>query len=307
MAFSISNLVRVGEAMGHVVWHFLSTAETMASIQGANYFNPAANLLAEDDWILAIGTDGAAPLVVASNLGGTVVVSAAIAGAAVSAALLNIAAVTVATVAAGDALSARDLVLFHSITAGAPRVDYADHFNPWLRAALRSGRYYGGKVSNPGVTTTFTVTANVHYALPFILDKRTQFQALAAAVTTLHASNFRLGLYAHENGLPGSLILDAGEVSAGSTGVKDFAASLTLDPGIYWLTSVYAGTPTMRAAGFHTAAANTPELAQLLGIGTPGTFDTRVSNALTYGALPATFGAVSYAAGESPGHWLKAS
>lgn len=307
MAFSISNLVRVGEAMGRIVWHYVSTTETMALIQGANYFNPATNVVSEDDWILAIGTDGAAPLVVDSNLAGTVVVSAAIAGAAVSAALLNIAAVTVATITAGDALAARDLVLFHSIAAGAPRVDYADHFNPWLRGKLRSGRYYGGKVSNPAVSTTFAVSANTHYALPFILDMRTQFQAIAAGVTTLHASNMRMGIYAHEAGLPGSLILDCGEVSAGSTGVKDIAISLTLDPGIYWLTSVYAGTPTLRAAGFHTAAANVPELAHLLGVGTPGTADTRVTASLTYGALPSTFGAVTYAAGESPGHWLKAS
>ena len=264
-------------------------------------------LLALDDIIIIRGSDGAATLYVATNLGGIVTTAAATAGSAVSAALLNLQAVAIATVTAGDALAARDLVLFHSITAAASRVDYADHFNPWLRATARSGRYYGGKVSNPGVTTTFTVSANVHYALPFILDKRTTFQAISAAVTTLHASNMRMGIYAHESGLPGALILDAGEVSAGTATVKDIAASLTLDPGIYWLTSVYAGTPTMRAAGFHTAAANIPDIAQLLGCATPGTFDTRITASLTYGALPTTFGAVTYAAGESPGHYLKAA
>lgn len=307
MALQQTDLVRIGTAFSRTLWLYLSTADTMAAIQGSGYFNAASTLLATDDIIIARGTDGAATLYVATNTGGVVTTAAATAGSAISAALLNLQAVSIATVTAGDAVAARDLVLFHSITAAASRVDYADHFNPWLRATARTGRYYGGKASNPGVTTTFAVSANVHYALPFILDKRTTFTAIAAAVTTLHASNLRMGIYAHESGLPGALILDAGEVSAGSTGVKDIAASLTLDPGIYWLTSVYAGTPTMRAAGYHTAAANLPELAQLVGCATPGTFDSRITASLTYGALPTTFGAVTYAAGESPGHYLKAA
>lgn len=305
MALALANLVRIGTAFNRTLWIYRSTTDTIATVQGSGYFNGAASVLAVADWIMAVGSDGAAPLYVVTNSGGTVTTAAGTSGSAVSIALLDISAGTIRTIEADDALVSRDLVAFHSVDAAGPRVDYADHLSPLLRHKLRSGRYYGGMISNPGVTTTFAVSANTMYALPFVLYRKTTFSAISAQVTSLHASNMRMGIYADLDGLPGGLVLDAGEVSAGSTGVKDISVSLTLDPGVYWLASVYAGTPTMRAAGFHTAAANLPDIAGILGIGTPGTFDTRVSASLTYGALPASFGAVTYAAGESPGHWLK--
>lgn len=307
MAISIEALVRIGTARGRTTWMYRSTTDLIAAIQGSGYFNAASGILMVGDWILCEGDDGAAALYVATNSAGIVTTAAATDGAAVTLALINIAGGILLDVSAADVEASRDLVPYHSIAAGAPRVTYADRIAPKLRATLRSGRYYGGDFANPGIATTFAVTANVHYALPFILHRRTTFNAIAASVTTLHASNLRMGIYAHENGLPGARILDAGEVSAGSTGVKDIAVSQTLSAGIYWLTSVYAGTPTMRAAGFHTGIASTPDLVAILGTGTVGTQDSRVTASLTYGALPATFGSVTYAAGESPGHYLKAA
>lgn len=306
MALQLSSLVRIGTAFGRTVWLYRHAIDAIAAVQGSGYFNGASSSVADGDWVLAEGADGAAVLYILSNSGGVVTTAAATDGAAVSALLLDLTAAPRAVPYTPDTEANRDLVLIHSAAAGASRLAYADHLAIRMRQAVRSGRYYGGDVANPGVTTTFTVAANTLYALPFLLHRQSTFSDISAQVTTLHASNMRLGIYANSSCIPGDLILDAGEVSAGSTGIKDLTlGTYQMDPGIYWLASVYAGTPTVRAAGFHTAAANMPDIMSIMGIATPGSFDTRLTASLTYGALPASFGTISRASGESPGVWLK--
>jgi len=48
----------------------------------------------------------------------------------------------------------------------------------------------------------------------------------------------RLGVYSDENFYPKELLLDAGEVSAESTGRKNISINITLDKGRYWLAAI---------------------------------------------------------------------
>jgi hypothetical protein len=132
--------------------------------------------------------------------------------------------------------------------------------------------------------TTGAIVANRLYAIPVPFAEVSRLDRLAINVTTLGTGNARLGIYEDSNAYPGKRLLDAGEVSIASTGVKALTISHLLAPGRKWLVLVSNGTPTLRA--FAVAS-----LINLLGydntLGTAGIFGFYVS--FTYAALPAAF------------------
>lgn len=98
---------------------------------------------------------------------------------------------------------------------------------------------------------TAALPVNSLRASPFIVGRELTLDRIQAEVTTPGTSaKLRLGVYADNNGYPGALLVDSGELDAGSTGVKTATINLTIQPGLYWLACL-GGTAsaTYRAEG----------------------------------------------------------
>jgi N-acetylmuramic acid 6-phosphate (MurNAc-6-P) etherase len=62
MAFTPASLTRLAGASGISLWHY-STADTIADVNTAGYFNSAANMLGVNDVIIAVTSTGGTPVV----------------------------------------------------------------------------------------------------------------------------------------------------------------------------------------------------------------------------------------------------
>lgn len=75
MAYTASSLCCIGGGSGQRLWYY-STADTIATVNTAGYFNDAATMLNVNDVILAITSTGGTPVVshtyVNANDGSTV-------------------------------------------------------------------------------------------------------------------------------------------------------------------------------------------------------------------------------------------
>lgn len=75
MAFNAANLNRLAGASGVALWHY-ATADTVATVNTAGYFNSAANMLNLNDVIIAVTSTGGTPVIshlyVNANDGSTV-------------------------------------------------------------------------------------------------------------------------------------------------------------------------------------------------------------------------------------------
>lgn len=151
-----------------------------------------------------------------------------------------------------------------------------------------SGRFYDSRIHT--TLTTFTVTVNVLYGMPFYVPTTTTYTAISIEVTTLSVGNHcRLGIYNDSTGAPGGLVLDAGTILTTTTGGKSIVISQSLSAGWYWLALVSdSSVPVLRAYSQTNALA-------ALGYtsGTDTTNHVGVSVAFTYAALPNPFTAGS--------------
>ena len=98
-------------------------------------------------------------------------------------------------------------------------------------------------------SVTGAATANYIIAMPFLVSKAITLDRIAINVTTQAAGLIRLGIYANDSskGLyPGALLLDAGEVDTGSSGIKSITINQALTPGLYWLASNSNATPIVK-------------------------------------------------------------
>jgi len=159
------------------------------------------------------------------------------------------------------------------------------------------GQYHSlpGKFSG----TTDVQVANRFSTLPFFTPRTITVDRIAVHVTTADAGkSIRLGIYEDTDFNPVDLLLDAGEISAGATGVIAATIDQVLTKGNWWLVCVSDGTPTLR--GFDRG--NTP--LTRMGIMTASAFDyTYVRKYVddSYGALSATFPAgIALATGTGP-------
>ena len=75
MAYSAADLICIGGGSGKRLWYY-STADTIATVNTAGYFNDAANMLNLNDVIMAVTSTGGTPVVshtyVNANDGSTV-------------------------------------------------------------------------------------------------------------------------------------------------------------------------------------------------------------------------------------------
>jgi len=146
----------------------------------------------------------------------------------------------------------------------------------------RSGQYHRSFVC--GGATVLTISANYLYAYAFYVPTPTTFDRIAVMVATAVAGSARLGIYSDDgNCYPASLVLDAGTVDTGTTGMKEIVINQTLSAGLYWLVFVTNAGPIFYGATYGY---------QYAPIGTD-TFDMVSRHmwfvSFTFGSLPSTF------------------
>jgi hypothetical protein len=143
---------------------------------------------------------------------------------------------------------------------------------------------------------------NIEYAVPIFLVTGGTLSKIGCEITTgAAAASVRLGVRASTaNGLPSTLLLDAGTVDASATtvvGIEITGLSLVLTSGIYWLTATsQGGNPTLRAQTGDTWPSAALSLASAIGSTTSTGY---VTAATVTGALPPTY-TVSTRAGGVP-------
>jgi len=105
----------------------------------------------------------------------------------------------------------------------------------------RTGEYVAPS-SQLGTPSTYAdVPADTLYATYLLIPQRARLDGLWMNVVGAGAAGarIRMGIYADDGNLyPGRLLLDAGEVSAETTGGKTLSIDLVLNPGIYWFVFV---------------------------------------------------------------------
>lgn len=172
-----------------------------------------------------------------------------------------------------------------------------------FRAAVNVGVFprAGYYVGPSGTRTTLATVASVEYAVPIMVAASGTLSKIGCEIITgAAATTVRLGVRADANGIPGTLLLDAGTVDATATtasGIEITGLSLRLVPGIYWFTATsQGGTPTLRAETGDIWPSAAPSLASALG----ATANTGYTTAATVtGALPTTY-TVSTRTGSPP-------
>jgi hypothetical protein len=191
--------------------------------------------------------------------------------------------------ASGGALQARNAAddkLVELLTAGPCRS---------LTNARRSGTsplesWYVGSYAILSTFTNLAATADKLYLTPFSVEEYETLDRLGLRVTAAAAGSCRLGIYALDlHALTGSLVLDAGTVSTGTTGVKTLSVSAALSPGWYGLASVFEAAPTI-------AQNPVSNQSPVLGVGADlSTRQHTISAAFTFDALPSTFAGLTLA------------
>ena len=147
----------------------------------------------------------------------------------------------------------------------------------------RSGSVFAPPVANLAVWGAGS-TDRAYY-VPISVDP-ISVNGLEIAVSTVGAVGevFRLGLYTDLNGIPDSLVIDAGTVGTDSTGNKRATFStIDLPAGWYWLTVASQGGNTSRLRG---SSAGIDRIPGIMGT----TINASLGSALAVvpGALPAT-------------------
>ena len=158
-----------------------------------------------------------------------------------------------------------------------------------------SGRFYAGEALTPAASGTLAITSNTMYATPFVVRQQQLWTKIGVNVTTAAAVTYAyLGIYRMENGIPTTLVLDAGAVGLDTTGTKEITISQVLPAGMYATILLANGSSAVVKAGTLSNAA-----VAAVGTSAIGTGDTIITGTATYGTLPSTFPAVTYASGDS--------
>lgn len=152
-----------------------------------------------------------------------------------------------------------------------------------------TGRLYGTS-DNYTAKSTGALGASSIRGQPFLVKRELSIDALVSEVTTVGSFNFRLSIYTDNgSGYPDALVAQTSELD-GSTpaapSLRTGAVSATLQPGLYWLCIVCAGSITFRVDG------NGGWPSDFLGFDNSSQATIRqpyYSVALTYGSFPATF------------------
>lgn len=122
--------------------------------------------------------------------------------------------------------------------------DLDAHTRDFLQV-MRIGEYFGA-VPTALSSSSVILVIDTLYAGMFVIPRDMTFDRIAIHVQTAGAGGTkgRLGIYEVGTNLyPGALVVDAGEVSVASTGVKSIVIDQSLTKGLYFLAMVTDGTP----------------------------------------------------------------
>lgn len=142
---------------------------------------------------------------------------------------------------------------------------------------------------NFGITSSFTMTANQLYMVPFLLSTDCVATGIALRVVTGAAGKLiRVGLYRYGNNASPSLLVDeTSDLSVATNGVNltgNFAANHKLSPGWYCIAFVSDGTPSIGTVSSHLLV-NPTGILSTNSFLSPSSYNY---GAHTFGALPAT-------------------
>ena len=184
---------------------------------------------------------------------------------------------------------------------------------PFILPGLIANTWYSARQVYGGDLTPASMAADRLQCVPIFIPKATTLTEMGVyrAGGTTASATARLGLYTSTSeGIPGTLVLDAGTVSVSTTGAKTITGlSQALSAGWYWA-AVCAGswTGTLTLTGFDSASgiyrpvhgdATGPFTSEVDYLGLIGTF-------VGTGSLPASFPSVS-ALTSAPNVWIKTS
>lgn len=174
-----------------------------------------------------------------------------------------------------------------------------------MNPGYRTNYYYS---AFPCIAPSTLSLANnrLHY-IPFQVTESVTFTRIGINVSTAASgAGIRLGIYNSSSGAPSSLLLDAGTVSAATTGEKEITISQAMTPGWYWLAMVTDDTAVWVTAENGASSGDTVRVN--LGVATgAGNGVVYVFHAFTYGSLPSSASSLSDMTGASnpPRIWLR--
>lgn len=131
-----------------------------------------------------------------------------------------------------------------------------------------TNNYYGSPMNAARSTSTFS--AGITSYSPFFVRENRTFNRIAMSTSSLFSgtASVRLGIYNQSNGVPSTVLLDAGLVApAAASTVYEITISQALTPGWYWLA---ANTVT---------AATTNSLSSVTGSAFPNAADLGATSA----------------------------
>lgn len=155
--------------------------------------------------------------------------------------------------------------------------------------------YYFSPAISASSATSAMVADRLHYQ-PIVLPGAVT--RIGIEVTTGAAGTCRLGIYSNVNGLPGSLIVDAGDVDTTNIALVEATIAVTLGTEWVWLAANFSSTPTVRVGALNNG---------VIGNNNPSTPVRGIYAALAYGALPATATTPTNntTSGACPAIWLR--
>ena len=205
----------------------------------------------------------------------------------------------------------KPLVIISGITqelAATDTVAYAGSIG-WFTEGYTSGNYYLCNSYAANSTSAALANGTVR-ATPWIVTAPVTLSMLWMEFTAAgdNVSVFRLGIWNDSgSGRPGTLALDAGTISTGTSnsgtvatggtpGVYEIAVSITLQPGLYWVGGAVQGVTTTQPT-IRTVSTGYVHTKQPLGTSLPVTAFATVGFA--YSGQTGAFGTFSGAAGSA--------
>lgn len=179
-------------------------------------------------------------------------------------------------------------------TLHAPVIDGAAVIPSAMHPGYVSGRYYPPPFTT--IVTNYAMAANVMYTEPFYVGKTVTFTKIAIDITTAAVANgnCEFAIYANNNGQPGALLQDLGNVAVttGTTGTTGLTGlTITLNPGWYFPAFGCSNAPQVEAAASSNGLSS-----WLLGITQFTNAAVQMGVGWTYsaGAPPNPFGTPTY-------------
>ncbi len=178
----------------------------------------------------------------------------------------------------------------------------------YSQSGYATNRYYAGNlmITNAGAGTV--KTANQLYISPLVLGgPSATFTRIGITVITPASAgkHAHLGIYNMADGVPTTLLLDAGTVAVDSSGEKEVTISQSLSAGNYALVNLSDGAPAYCANSQDGSAAGNDFFGES---GSLAAYITSAYSSQTYGSLPSSWpGTLTYLTGNNDGTfmWLR--